>query len=97
MGYPFGKFFQLLLLTALRRNEAADARWSEIDLDAKLWVIPAERMKGGAAHAVPLVPDIMAPSRKPSPIQGRRFPLLNNRRQKARQRLLAKPRHGWMP
>ena len=60
MGYPFGKFYQLLLLTALRRDEAANARWSEIDLDAKLWVIPAERMKGGAAHAVPLVPDIMA-------------------------------------
>jgi len=60
MGYPFGEFLQLLLLTAVRRNEAADARWSEIDLDAKLWVIPAERMKGGAAHAVPLVPDIMA-------------------------------------
>ena len=60
MGYPFGEFFQLLLLTAVRRNEAADARWSEIDLDAKLWVIPAERMKGGAAHAVPLTPEISA-------------------------------------
>jgi len=60
MGYPFGKLFQLLLLTALRRNEAADARWPEIDSDAKLWVIPAERMKGGAAHTVPLTPDISA-------------------------------------
>jgi integrase len=59
-GYPFGKFFQLLLLTALRRNEAAHARWSEIDVESKLWVIPAERMKGGAAHSVPLVPDILA-------------------------------------
>ena len=46
MGYPFGKLFQLLLLTALRRDEAADARWGEIDMAAKLWVIPAERMKG---------------------------------------------------
>ena len=60
MGYPFGKFFQLLLLTALRRGEAADARWSEIDFDAKLWVVPAERMKGGAAHTVPLTPAITA-------------------------------------
>ena len=60
MGYPFGKLFQLLLLTALRRNEAANARWSEIDFDAKLWVISAERMKGGAAHAVPLTPEISA-------------------------------------
>ena len=59
MGYPFGKLFQLLLLTALRRNEAADARWSEIDMDAKLWVIPVARMKGGAEHAVPLTPEIL--------------------------------------
>ena len=43
MGYPFGKFFQLLALTALRRNEAADGRWSEIDKASKLWVIPIQR------------------------------------------------------
>jgi integrase len=30
------------------------ARWSEIDLDAKLWTIPAERMKAGKEHRVPL-------------------------------------------
>jgi integrase len=60
MGYPFGKFFQLLTLTALRRNEAADGRWNEIDFASKLWVIPEERMKGGARHAVPLVPEIQA-------------------------------------
>jgi integrase len=58
MGYPFGKLFQLLLLTALRRDEAANARWGEIDLDAKLWVIPPTRMKGGSAHAVPLTAEI---------------------------------------
>src|SRR5271157_1961853 len=58
MGYPFGPFFQLLALTALWRGEAADARWNEIDFDAGIWVIPAERMKGGAAHAVPLTPAI---------------------------------------
>jgi integrase len=60
MGYPFGKFFQLLALTALRRNEAADGRWSEIDTASKLWVIPEERMKGGAPHVVPLVTEILA-------------------------------------
>jgi integrase len=58
MGYPFGKFFQLLLLTALRRDEAANARWGEIDNAAKLWEIPRERMKGGSAHALPLTPEI---------------------------------------
>ena len=60
MGYPFGKFYQLLLLTALRRDEAANARWGEIDNAAKLWVVPPERMKGGSAHAVPLTPEISA-------------------------------------
>jgi integrase len=60
MGYPFGAFFKLLSLAALRRGEASDAQWSEIDMDARLWVIPAERMKGGAAHAVPLTPDVAA-------------------------------------
>ena len=60
MGYPFGKLFQLLLLTALRRDEAADARWGEIDMATKLWVIPPERMKNGSAHAVPLTPEISA-------------------------------------
>jgi integrase len=60
LGYPFGPFFKLLLLTACRRNEVSDARWTEVDMGAKLWIIPAERMKGGAAHAVPLTPDITA-------------------------------------
>jgi integrase len=60
MGYPFGKFFQLLALTALRRNEAADGRWSEIDTASKLWAVPEQRMKGGSAHAVPLTAEILA-------------------------------------
>jgi integrase len=60
MGYPFGKLFQLLLLTALRRDEAANACWVEIDMATKLWVIPPERMKGGSAHAVPLTAEISA-------------------------------------
>jgi integrase len=59
LDFPFGPLVQLLLLTALRRGEASDVTWSEIDLDAKLWTIPAERMKGGAAHIVPLTPDII--------------------------------------
>jgi integrase len=58
LGYPFGKLFQLLALTALRRDEAAEAKWTEIGLDAKLWLVPGARMKNGAAHAVPLTDDI---------------------------------------
>ncbi|USR61074.1 integrase domain-containing protein [Lelliottia amnigena] len=42
------------LLTLVRPSEASGARWVEIDLDAKLWTIPAERMKAKREHVVPL-------------------------------------------
>jgi len=42
------------LLTLARPSEASGARWIEIDLDAKLWTIPAERMKAKREHIVPL-------------------------------------------
>jgi integrase len=59
MGAPYGKFYQTLALTGQRRNEVAKAKWSEIDLREKLWTIPAERMKAGAAHEVPLSNDVV--------------------------------------
>lgn len=46
----------LLLLTGQRRGELALARWSEIDLGAGLWLIPAARTKTGTATTVPLTP-----------------------------------------
>lgn len=52
--YPFRQYVPLLLATAQRRGELAEMRWSEIDLKAKQWVIPAERSKNGKAHVVPL-------------------------------------------
>lgn len=42
------------LLTLVRPSEASGTRWAEIDLDAKLWTIPAERMKAKREHAIPL-------------------------------------------
>lgn len=42
------------LLTLVRPSEASGTRWVEIDLDAKLWTIPAERMKAKREHVVPL-------------------------------------------
>lgn len=42
------------ILTAARTGEVLGARWSEIDLAAKLWTIPGERMKAGNEHRVPL-------------------------------------------
>ncbi|OYU33337.1 integrase arm-type DNA-binding domain-containing protein [Novosphingobium sp. PASSN1] len=42
------------ILTAGRSGEVRGALWPEIDLEAALWTIPAERMKGGQEHVVPL-------------------------------------------
>lgn len=42
------------ILTAARSGETRGATWAEIDLDAKLWTIPAGRMKAGKEHRVPL-------------------------------------------
>ena len=60
MGYPYGPLFRLLILTGQREREVADMSWSEIDLAKRLWTVPAERMKGDAAHEVPLSPDAVA-------------------------------------
>jgi integrase len=56
LGYPFGRHAQLLLLTAQRRDELAEATWSEIDLERALWTIPASRTKNARPHAVHLAP-----------------------------------------
>ncbi|GJD47018.1 Prophage integrase IntS [Methylobacterium cerastii] len=42
------------ILTAARTGEVLGARWSEIDLQARTWTVPGERMKGGREHRVPL-------------------------------------------
>ena len=58
LGYPYGAVYRLLILTGLRLNEVADAHWREFDLPARLWVIPADRMKAknhrARPHTVPL-------------------------------------------
>ena len=68
LAKPFDSFVRMLLVTGQRLREVANARWSEIDLDAKLWTIPAARMKGDAAHEVPLSPlavDLLSALAKP--------------------------------
>jgi integrase len=45
---------RLTILTACRTSEVLAACWSEFDLANKIWVIPAERMKAGRPHRVPL-------------------------------------------
>jgi integrase len=45
---------EFAILTAARTGETIEARWSEIDLLDKTWTVPAERMKAGKEHRVPL-------------------------------------------
>jgi len=45
---------EFTILTAARSGEALGARWSEIDLEAKVWTLPPHRMKPGKEHRVPL-------------------------------------------
>jgi integrase len=52
IGWPFGPFAKLLLLTAQRRDEVAGMERAELDLAARLWTIPAARTKNGRLHAV---------------------------------------------
>lgn len=49
----------LTILTALRTSEVLGARWQEINLDNAVWTIPAERMKGGREHRVPLSDQVL--------------------------------------
>jgi integrase len=45
---------EFLILTAARTGEVREAIWSEVDLESKVWTVPAHRMKAGKAHRVPL-------------------------------------------
>ena len=64
MGFPFGPFIRMLILTGQREREVADLGWGELTLDVEdagnddkaLWTIPAERMKGSRVHEVPMAP-----------------------------------------
>lgn len=47
---------QFAILTAARSGEVRGARWCEMDLNEGVWTVPAERMKAGKEHRVPLAP-----------------------------------------
>jgi integrase len=53
-GEPVKLALEFLILTAARSGEMRGARWSEFDLAAKEWRVPAARMKAGKPHVVPL-------------------------------------------
>ncbi|MBW0659120.1 integrase domain-containing protein [Escherichia coli] len=84
LSVPTRCLIEWQLLTLVRPSEASGTRWSEIDLDAKLWVIPAERMKAKREHIVPLSPQALDILEVMKPISAHRehvFPSRNNPRQ----------------
>lgn len=63
LGYPFGHFVQLLILTAGRRDEVAEVRLDELDLEnagGAVWTLPPTRSKNGRALRIPLAPEATA-------------------------------------
>jgi integrase len=60
------------LHTMTRPSEASGARWDEIDLDEKVWVIPAERMKKRREHRIPLTEQALELLKVMRPISGNR-------------------------
>ena len=51
---------EFTILTAARTSETIGARWDELDLKGRTWVVPAVRMKAKRPHRVPLSPDALA-------------------------------------
>ncbi len=55
-SWPFASIYKLLLLTGARREEVAGMKWSELDLDAGVWMLPGTRTKNKRDHRIPLSP-----------------------------------------
>ena len=51
---PVRLLLEFIVLTACRFSEAADLTWTDVDFDSRVWTVPAERMKAGCLHRVPL-------------------------------------------
>ena len=51
---PAARCLEFIILTGVRKTEATEMTWAEVDLAEGIWHIPAHRMKAGRAHDVPL-------------------------------------------
>ena len=78
---PDARALEFLILTAARTGEVIGAKWSEFELKAKVWTVPADRMKAGVEHRVPLsdrAVEILAGIKgDQSPVTDKVFPLSN--------------------
>lgn len=74
--------FEFMVLTAARSSEARGAAWSEMDLEARTWTVPKERMKGRREHRVPLAPravEILLEALADTGGEGLVFPSMNGK------------------
>jgi len=60
MREPWTSFYRLLILTGQRREEVAMLGWGELDREAAIWTLPAERAKNRVAHIAPLSSAVIA-------------------------------------
>ena len=73
---PAARALAFTILTAARSGEVLGATWSEIDIEARVWTISSERMKGGRRHRVPLSAAALAVLGPPSAVaEDRVFPI----------------------
>ncbi|HBX2471545.1 tyrosine-type recombinase/integrase [Pantoea allii] len=72
ISLPTRCLFMWQLLTITRPAEAAEARWEEVDMEAREWKIPASRMKMNRDHTVPLSDEAIAVLEMMKPISGNR-------------------------
>ena len=92
--------FRLMWLTLCRPSEVVEARWSEIDLDAAIWRIPAERMKKRKEHVLPLPTQAVALLRGLQGVTGHREHVFPGRDDRTKPMALASLRQalkalGW--
>lgn len=64
---------EFLILTASRSGEVYGARWEEFDLEGGVWTVPAERMKAGRRHQVPLSRQALALVKALHEVRGSEF------------------------
>lgn len=67
---PSSRVLEFLILTAARSGEVRGATWAEVDMKRGLWTIPAQRMKAGKEHRVPLSAAALAVLKATPPVAG---------------------------
>lgn len=77
MPHSSAQALAFTILTSTRSGEVRNATWEEIDFEDKVWIIPAERMKAGKEHRVPLSEQALNVLKKQARIEGVPYLFMN--------------------